>query len=336
MTRKEYFAEPTVSRIVKDSSPVYLSDPRDIVRAINSLNHDHHLVIEAGLTPPRFDSARKFLKHGHFVQVKSPKSVDEAVEANMYPWMMRREAFDLVDSIYFAGYSFRPFGNHQDDQRERRVRLVECLEAERIVAYGYQTGNDTEVVKIYDNASRISKDGARARVSVPSRTNKMPRYKFYLDSIVLDSSDPNKFAITNGFLSTLSMPAKEHDWRHNYYTDKEDSRTFNIFAHEIAAYYKIMLELYHGKIPNLSPLEMSPFPLPAKLAREFYKKLLSKVVIKEKSSSKNGKLRRLNKAEQEILVWALVKQFGYMATMYSLKSIDGKVQEANWSLLWRK
>ena len=330
MPQKQYFRAPTPARIVRGYEPV--DSNGNYVDEVLGLQHSQVLVIEHQIVPSGFKSARKFLKHGDFVKLKTPESLEEAVESHMFPWELRRDALNSIDSINYAGYSFRPFGEQQDDKRERRVRLVECLEAERILAYGHEKPYDLKIEKAYEDASRIPKDGARVRVTVPYRRSGKPRYKFYLDSVVLDSNDPNKFAIANGISSTLSMPAKEHDWRHNYYRDKEDSRTLNLFAHEIAAYYRVMFEEYKKTKPNISPIEMSPFPIPTKLAREYYKKLISMVVVMDKGLKSRQKLRRLNKAEQEILLWALVKEFGYMDTMYSTERKDGKLQEADWAL----
>ncbi len=330
MPKKEYFRVPTVAKIIRGYEPV---DSRgNYVDEVLSLRDNQVLVIENSIIPSGFKTPRKFLKHGNFVELRTPRDLEESVESSMYPWILRKNAFDSIDSMYNAGYSFKPFGEHQDDKRTRRVRLVECLEAERILAYGHQTGFDIEVEKVYGKASRIPKDGARIRVSVPSRTIKHDRYEFYLDSVVLDSNDPNKFAIANGISSTLSMPAKEHNWRHNYYKDKEDSRTFNLFAHEIAAYYKVMFQQAKKRKPNISPLEMSPFPIPTKLTRDFYKKLISMVVVDDPSLKSRQKLRRLNKAEQEILLWDLVRKFEYVVTMYSTRKEDGRLQEADWTL----
>lgn len=325
MPKKEYFRVPTVAKIIGGYDPV--NSGGNYVDEVIGIQNNQVLII-----PPTFKTPRKLLKHGNFVKLRTPNSLDEAVERFMFPWILRKEAFDAVDSMYNAGYSFRPFGEHQDDKKTRRVRLVECLEAERILAYGHQTGPDIKIEKVYGNASRIPKDGAKIWVSVPSRTIKQDRYEFYLDSVVLDSNDPNKFAIANGFGSTISMPAKEHNWRHNYYSDKEDSRTFNVFAHEIAAYYKVMFQQSKKRKPNISPIEMSPFPIPTKLTREFYKKLISMVVVVDPNLKNKQKLRILNKAEQEVLLWGLVKKFRYLATMYSTESLDGKLQEADWTL----
>jgi len=330
MQKKEYFKEPSVTKITRGYEPFFSKGK--FVEEIQRLKKDQFLIILNSILPENYKTPREFLKHGSFVELATPDSLEEAVSNHMFPWKLREKAFDSLDSVYFAGYTFKPFEEYQSDKRERRVRLVECLEAERIRAYGYQTSNDIMIRKVYDKASRVSKDGARIRVSVPSRRKKQKRYEFYLDSIPLDGSNPNKFAIVNGFYSTISMPAQEHFWRHNYYAQKEDSKTFNIFAHEITAYYKVMFEQYYGERQNITPLEMSPFPIPTRLTREFYKKIISMALIHDERLKSKNKLRRLNKAEQEILLWSLVKKFGYNKTMFSKESIDGKLQEADWEL----
>ena len=331
MPKKQYFKEPSLAEIIRDSRPIYVSRPYKFVEKIFGLEEDEHLVVKARLIPSEYKSPRKFLKQGDFVQIPTPNSIDEAVESYMVPWILRKNEFDSIDSIYNPGYSFRPFADFQDDKRERRVRLVELCEALRILSYCINTWFDIDIVKVYADAKRVSKDGATIAVTVPSRTKKQPRYKFNMNSIVIDSNDPNSYAVANGFFTTIDIPIKRWFFRYNLYADKEDSDVINIFAPEIAPYFKFMMQELHKEYkPNKSVAEMSPFAIPTNLTVEYHKRLLSKVVIYDPRSNK---LRKINKAEQEVMLWALVKELKYEETFFRrLKTRDGPIEKLDWTL----
>lgn len=330
---KQYFQTPTLAQITRDSRPVYVSRPYKFVEKAFGVEEGEHLVVNSMLIPPRFKTAKKFLKHGDFVEIPTPESIDEAVEKYMVPWLLRQEEFNSIHSIYNAGCSFRPFADFQDDKRERRVRLVEKCEALRGMSYGAQTGFDIDMIKAYDDAERVSKDGATIAVTVPSRTKKQPRYKFNMQSIVIDSNDPNSYAIANGFYTTIDIPVKRWSFRYNFYDDKEDSSVVNIFAPEISPFYKFMMQELHDEYnPNKSVAEMSPFGIPTNLTVEYYKRLLSKVVIYDPRLKSKNKLRKLNKAEQEVMLWALVKETDYNQTFFRmLNSRDGPIEGIDWT-----
>lgn len=333
MGRKSYFAESSLANIIKGREPVAVNIPHELSDKVMQLQDGQYLIVQKPLIPPQYSSPRKFLKHGAFVEIGTPGSVDEAVERQMYPWKLRREAFDATRSIYHPGYSFKPFANYHDDKRERRVRLVEICEALRILSYGEQTGNVIEIVGVYSQSERVSKDGAAVRVRVPSRTEKQPRYDFIMRSVVTDSNNPNSFAAANGFITNIKFPAKEWSFRYNFYDDKEDSDTVNIFAPEIAAYFKLMIQELNGQRPNMSLVAMTPFGIPTNLTVEFYKQLLSRVVMYDQGLKSKTKLRKLNKAEQEVMLWALVRAEKYEKTFFRSRKNDGHIENLDWKLV---
>ena len=332
MPKKQYFREPSLAGILKDSEPVYVSMPYKFIEKVFGLKENQYLVINSMLIPPKYGSQKRFLKHGKFVQIKTPSSIDEAVENHMFPFRLRQESFDSIDSIYKPGYSFRPFADFQDDKRERRVSLVEICEALRILSYGAQTGSDIRIIKAYADSERAAKDGATIAVSVPSRTEKHPRYNFNMRSVVVDSNDPNSYAVANGFATDISLPAKRWSFGYNFYEDKEDSNVVNIFAPEITAYFKFMLQELYKEKPNKSSADMTPFGIPTNLTINYYKKLISQAVIYDPKSKNKGNLRRLNNAEQEVMLWALVKELKYEETFFRRLKRDGPIGEINWKL----
>ena len=331
MSRKEYFKEPSLAGIVRRTiaEPAYVNDAKDFVDKILDLEDYQYLVIAGDLVAGK---PRKFLSHGNFVMLRTPTSIDEAVEEHMAPDALREEAFNHVGSMYNAGFSFKPFVNFQDDKRERNVRLVEICEGFKILCYGEQTGFGIDIIKAYKESKRVSKEGAIVHVTVPSRTEKRRRYDFTLRSIVVDGNNPNKYAVVSGFASDLSMPAKTWSFKYNYYDDKEDSNTFNIFAHEIAAYFKFMREELHTN-GNATPFQMSPFPVPTNLTIEYYKRLVSRVFVYDSDVKARRKFRKLNRAEQEVMLWALVMRHKYDATFRRRLKVDGPIETLDWKLV---
>ena len=330
--QKEFFKTPTLAGIVRNSEPVYTSRPYLFPERVMGLQDGQYLVVKARLIPPRYRNARKFLKHGEFVKVATPESIDSAVEGHLSPWKMRGTAFDSARGIYHPGYAVEPFKDYKNDRRVRTIRLVELCEGLRILCYGHQEGAEVVIKKKYDDSERASKDGAVVYASVPSRREKEPRYDFRMRSVVLDMNDPSSFAAANNFATDISFPAKSWDFRFNYYDSKEDSDTLGMYAPEIAAYYKLVHNELHTKKPNIAPLEMSIFGFPTKLTTDFYKRLISCVVMYDLSSSNPEKIRKLNKAEQEIMLWALVNEMGYNSTFFRKKE-DGPLMDVNWKLL---
>lgn len=334
MTKKTYFQEPTLASIVNSGEPLIVNDVSQIASTLLELRDGHYVVIEGNLVPDSYPNSRKFLKHAPFVQVKHPDSIDEAVEMMQLPWQYRKVTFDKLPHFYFPGYSVKPYAQFQDDKRERRVRLVELCEALRILSYGLQQGSDIKIERIYAESKRASKDGATIAVSVPSRTDGQPRYRFKMTSVVLDANDPSAHAVANGFHTDISFPAKRWFFRYNYYDVKEDSNVVNIFAPEIAAYFKLIYRgLHELDKPNQAPLAMSIFGIPTRLTTDYYKKLLSKVVVRDSKPDKPDKKRKPNKAEQEIMLWALVKEKGYMNTLFRRKKIDENLKDIEWKIV---
>jgi hypothetical protein len=146
-------------------------------------------------------------------------------------------------------------------------------------------------------------------VSVPSRTKGNPRYNFQLRSVPTNSDCAHNYAIANSFNTTISIPAG--DWAFGFGKEQRGgSEKVYIFAPEIAAYFKFMM-----RPGNEVSRIMSPFALPGEGTIEFYKTILSKVLVHEESLRGKTKLRKLNKGEQEILLWSLTYEFGYESTL---------------------
>lgn len=315
---KLFFQEPTATTIEDYSYVRYIS--QDFIDNILDISDDEAVVIEGNLIPEGFKSPRKFIKHGREVKLKRYRSLEQIAKSRKTPVQLREEAFNKIHNKAYSGYSFKPF--MRLDTRTRKVSLVECLEGTRIYCYANQQieGKPSiTVVKSYKDSSGVEKDGADIIVKVPSRIKKMARYNIKFMSVpVVDSR--MKWSIAYGISTDHNCMHKKYLIRFKYKNDKETSRQFNFCAHEIAGYLGI-IDHFHNKHKNLIPLQMSQFAIPTQDTVDFYKKLCNNSLIRIDSQ-----VRKLNKAEKEILLWGLVYKLDHDSTFYATE----KVKDYNW------
>jgi hypothetical protein len=83
---------------------------------------------------------------------------------------------------------------------------------------------------------------------------------------------------------------------------------------------------------NIRPLEMNQFAIPTQFAVDFYKKLANNCLIQvQEENSEEGikrKTRKLNDAEREIILWALVQKLGHDKTFFAVD----KVRDYDWAV----
>lgn len=138
-----------------------------------------------------------------------------------------------------------------------------------------------------------------------------------------------KHAISLNIGSDHSCPSKRFNIRYRYSDDKESSGIVNVCAHEIAAYLGV-IEHFWDEQKNVVPLQMCQYAIPTQQTVDYYLRLENNVLVKDKSLKGENKFRKMNRAEKEIALWALVKELGHDATFYAKKSRDKDVAEYNW------
>ncbi|MEK6942533.1 MAG: hypothetical protein AABX00_00535 [Nanoarchaeota archaeon] len=323
--KKNYFKDPSVAGILKGSAPVYVETNRGVAGRVLSLDEGECIVLNSKILPDSFRDSKRFLMNAQPIEVKSPDSLEDAVENAMTPALAREAAFSEVYHPYNSGYAFAPFAGNED-RRQRVVRLVELCEAMRLVSYGMQTGEDIKIGKIY-SGNAASESGSIVSVSVPSRTKKVKDYRFQMRSVATNPDSVNNYAIANGFNTTISIPAS--DWAFGFgERQMGGAKAIYLFAPEIAAYFKFMIQP-----GNETSRIMSPFAMPTDLMIEFYRSMLSNVAVRDESVDAKHKLRKLNKAEQEIMLWSLVQEVGHKLALEReryetpLESIDWAVSK---------
>lgn len=323
MAKKQFFKEATKAQI-KSKKYIDFSELGDFA-SIASLESDEYTIVRE-FVPRGYESARKFMKHGPEVKPRRVYTIDQAVRLGKTPVQLREEAFDNIHGNNYCGYSFVPFGK---DARKRKVGLVECLEGARLFAYAYQSKTGIKV-KPYSDAKRVRIDGAEVIAEVPSRTKKEKRIMFKLTSVpFIDSRE--KYVISLNIGSDHSCASKRFNIRYRYSDDKESSGVVNICAHEIAAYLQlIQQEIQENK--NLIPLQMSQFAIPTQETVNYYLRLGDNLLVNDESLESKDQLRKPNRAEKEIALWALVEGWGHDRTFYAEKSRDGNVQDYKWQI----
>lgn len=322
--KKPFFQEPTKAEIKKLE---LISADSDLIERV--FNQEPGIIIEIKLIPNEYENARKFLKHGPDIKIPRIHSLEDG--SIPVPVRLREETFNKTPCRAFAKYSTKPFIG--TDLRTRNIFLDQCLEAERITTNSYHAfpkqSDDVCLIDVhpYDIAKRVAKEGATIPVRVLSRRKNVPAYEFNLISVPVINNE-NKFAIVNSLASQgYGAKAKQYSFGYNYLEDKESSNYFNWYAHEIAAYWKIA-ELYWSRDKNIIPLEMNPFAMPTQFTVNFYKNLISRVLIRDESMETKDNLRKLNKAEINIMLWGLVHKYGHDKTFFATE----KLRDYDWAL----
>ncbi len=320
MAKKDFFKEATLAEIKKKSivdMPIQFL-PQYAYASINSflptLRSD-------------YDSDRKFMKHGPEVKLKRVYTIKDAVEQLKTPVQLREEAFNSISDPFFCGYSFMPIGR---DKRKRKVALIECLEGARIFAYMNKNSDKSEksIIKPYSDAQRVRKDGAEVFARIPSRDKRQKTIDLKLTSVpIIDS--PEKYAIALNIGSDHSCPSKRFNIRYKYIDDKESSGVVNMCAHEIATYLALIQQEWNEN-KNIIPLQMCQFAIPTQFTVDYYLKLNNNVLVDDPKISGKDKLRKPRRAEKEMLLWALVKEFGHDKTFFSRASRDGDIANYKW------
>jgi len=322
--RKTFFKTPTPAQVKRLDAVAILPEETglaDIVQQIDAVDGQKIVICESPV-PEQYQSARKFMKHGPEITIPRAYSLQQIVERNKTPVQLREKAFaGQTPGVQYCGYSFAPvLGN---DRKKRRVSLVECINGAKLYAYA-ASGNCAPItVKPYDNAHRVTREGAAVIVDVPSRTKGEQRYRFKMESVpVIDN--PLKYAVAQSISSDHQCGSTRFNIKYNYAEDKQDSKVFNVCAHEVAAYLAI-IDHYWNSLKNLVPLQMSQFAIPTQETVDFEGKLNGNVLLAFKEDEKL-KHRKLNMAEREILHWERVRQMGHDATFFARE----KVKDYKW------
>lgn len=321
MALKKYFQEPIVTEIRSKRFSKEINS--DLADHILDLNNDEYLIIKSNLIPEEFyEEPRKFMKHGHVVQIPRYRTLENAIKIGKTPVQLREIAFNGIMNKVCSGYTFKPFIG--TDKRTRKVSLTECLKGLKLYSYANKEGTSIDV-KPYDDARKVESEGAEVIVEVPSRREKHDRHKFKFSSVPV-SDNSFKWGVAYNVSTNHACESKTFKIKYGWADEKESSREFNFCAHEIAGYFAI-IDYYLNKEKNLIPLQMSQFAIGTQLAVDYYNKLNKNCLIQTPDDKRP---RRLIVREDEVLLWNLVKRLKHDKTFYSIKSRDGNARDYIW------
>jgi len=340
--KKSFFNERTSAEILKmDLKRV--DRARGLVDKILALNPaGEALQLMAQITPGRFyaggldsrEASRKCFKHGELIALSQPYSEYEALASKEIPLAVRMRDFAKLqgmreEEINFVGYSWRPVVG---EKRKRIVPFVFLLQAEQLFAYSEGVGGIE--VKSYDDARRVTKEGATVVCKVPSRTEKHGRYLVTLQHVPVDNGTGKRAAVWGLKHKFDSGEEPGHttysDIRYSWESAREGSDVVRFNPHSIAAYIAVIK--HYNTQHNLTPLEMNPFALPSKLGADFYKRMTNNVVIFDPTLTGKQKFRKLHLDEKSILFGRLIGNVGPQESVYWDPARDGRLKDYDWKV----
>src|SRR3989338_9039 len=348
--KKPYFRSRTISEIKDLTLSEINPQMSGLIRAIDGLDSSHSLVLSDSVIPQKFfegqyNPARKAYKHGAYLPLEQKLTLSEVIQYSETPVRIREKSFERLrnmpeSNINFLGYRFRPVSGR--DKRERFVPFVWLVEGAKLFAYACQKPIKGIEVKIYDKAERVKTEGARAVLSVPSRTSGASRYEFRMDHITMISNQNNLATILSlsssapveGSSKRYQMRHKDFDIRYTYENEREESDRMVFGPHDIAGYFGIIKRLVdEAKTSNPPkypiPFIMCPFSISSQHQMEFYKRLENNVLVKDNSLKSKNKLRKKNLAEKSILLGRSLGIFGNDDFAFNKPNRDGRLDTYN-------
>ncbi len=349
MSKKSFFANRTVPQVkALDTREVY--HQRGLVDKIECLNPESQAIILKAELIPRsfapgaensFEVARKFWKHGPYLVLSQPGTIEEALETQYHPLEIRRRDFDSKlrksksgkptqeEHIRFLGYSFRPIQG--PDKVKRMVPFSRILDGARLFAYASQKAGGIEV-RTYDDSARVETEGGVAIVRVPSTSEKKERYLMRVAGFPL-FDNPEQFSIAWGFRTTGRNLPEHKVWTFGYKfkEDTEQSNAVILDDKDVAAAYAIAAH-YMVNGHNSVPWEMIPIAKPSESQVSFDFKLGNNVLVYDPTTSTKDHLRQLYMAERSILHGRRVALKGHDETMFWKAGRDSKLTDYVWNL----
>ncbi len=341
---KRFFQEPTEAQIRRECS-IRTINPNEpnLVEIILNLKEGEAIQLSRPMFPERINGkriydSREWMKHAPEVQPNYHQKIAHELKKRLrgkkpsIPLDYRRETFDRLTYPFWGGYSFHPFPpGINNDNRVRKVSLVECLEGSKICSYVYQSGLASSIeIGDYTSCADVGRVGAVVPIEVPSRTRKRGRYRLRLISVPVVKND-NKFAIGLN-IGTEGHNCERKRWHFRYKTSSPE--TEQVFcAHERAAYRLFADHLWRiNKTPTPTPYVMNPFIEPTGLLIKLYCRTLDSVLVSDQSlNNGDGGIRTTNKADEEIILWSGILRWKHDRTCYREKH-GKKLKDEDWTL----
>ena len=344
MAKKEFFRKLTPREMREQFAVERSYTTRGLVERIWELDGTSEAIeLRASLLPPALlaqfstgaAASRKEFKHGELIPVRQPKTRQDACEFPYIPLVYRMQAFASVfqgkkeEEIDVLGISWYPVQGR--DRRKRVVPFEVVLEGTKLYCYAVHRAGGITLQGKYTQANRVKTEGGTILCEVPSRTEHAERYKVNLVHVPLVRVKENNAIILS--LRTQyeegGEPERVTFLHHLRYTREKEPESSDIFVfgpHDIAAYLAVTRRYWRG-IENTVPLEMNPFPLPAKKWARYYDKLDNNTMIYDPTLTSKEKLRNLHIVEKCLLLARSISVKGAYETAFWDPARDGKLSD---------
>jgi hypothetical protein len=340
---KAYFTNRSTPE-VKDLDRTQVFNRRGLIHKVLSLNPDQALELRFPLTPTRFytfansarDATHKYFKHGHYTPIQHPTTQRSAVLSRRNPLSYRLQDLHFLmempeDKIQIQGYSFRPVQGR--DRRKRLVPFVNLLKAAKLYSYT-QSMTAGFKVEAYPDSKKVSSEGAEVIVTVPSRTQKKPRYQIK-ESHVPITDNAEKRAIVWSLVSNSTGERGEpiNKLENTRYTKEdvnEESKIFTFYPQDIAAHWATIRHFKDED--NRVPWDMDPFAKPSQLLANLFQKFTNNLIIYDPYLKSKDKLRKPHESELSALIAQSVGVLGHDNTLFWDPKRDPKLRDYDWSI----
>lgn len=346
--RKKFFRKRTPDQILDELSSRRVCTGRNLVENIwEDLDENSQaLILMFPIIPPHFlssfksqaQSSRKDYKHGLFVPVVQPATVEESYQMTQngfIPMNGRMQALDTNTrgkderEINYLGISWKPIQGN--DGVPRFVPFDAVHEGIKIYAYAHQHGSGIEVNANYTNSQIVQREGAQVLCKVPSRTKRMERYHVNLRHVpLLQGKEENAVVLSlKPHYEEGEVPERTtfmHELLYRSDSGRAGSDRIVFGPHEIAAYLAIIRDNWKG-VNSTVPLRMNPFPIFSKGLFKFAEKLDSNILVYDPTLQSKRKLRNLHLDERCILMSRAIGVKGVWKTVYWDSRRDGSLKE---------
>lgn len=236
--------------------PIFLYNQNTLFRHLESLHH------------PSFNSITEYQEAKTPMWQQRAKCIDHAKE---------QEVKDNIVSL-FGSITWTPVESR--DRRLRRVLLVDCLEAVRMISFAEQRQEASPYRFKVQSVTRDIDGRATCYVRVPSRSNRRENHYVTLSNVpTLDN--PESFNIIRS-LSSQSTVIKDH-----VLADQKDKEVMCFGPHSIAAYFSLISRGFArdrdtktGKHRIPAEYKHNPFPMARVGTMELLHRLRGQLMVR--------------------------------------------------------
>ncbi|MBI5398141.1 hypothetical protein HZB03_01635 [Candidatus Woesearchaeota archaeon] len=304
--KKTYFQKPQTMEEILSHRTVRRAD-KGIVAEISNLSIDDALVVPPFI-PERFESRQHYLKRVESIMLPRVH-VSDIRKNHLTPYKLLEDAVSNFKLGFGAGYTYRSV----KDGVHSRVYFDDCIAGDLLFTYLAQAGRTYFEAKPYNGVQEATIKGGKFKVSVPSRTKKMCRYKFTMEFVPVAGCVNNDILWTHTHSDHLCL-SKQNDFSYRY------NRVQQWDPHEIAAYFSIAAEA--ARRGDSSVAEHTALVRPTQKTVDFYTKITHQVAVDVRDERGRSHKRPLNQAEREALLVAYVKRNGIRESFVQLTELN--------------